>query len=545
MEVLNDGPAPLISAMCRSIGLTSTINQMLDWDERQCKLSPGFRVEAMIINLLMGRRPLYRLDEFFEYMDVSKLFGPMISPCDITDDSIGRALDKLAEANPAEVYATVALKAACQEGVAVNVIHADTTSVSVQGAYDDYDDTPLLLTYGYSKDHRPDLKQFMYGLGVTRDQVPVIGEVMNGNTSDQTWNMKLIEKLRKRLGSVTDVVYVADSSVVGGPNLEVIARENLRMISRLPATFKLEGILKDRAWADGEWVQVGELSKRKGAASYQIQSYQDELAGRPYRFIVVHSSKLDGRKTKAIDRRLEKAESALEEACAKLASREFACEPDAHEAWAEFVKDNSHSCFTLNYEVGEESRSRKRPRGRPAKDYLPEQETFLTIRPGFARSHQAIKEKKSRASCFVLLTNIPDSDDWPDNAILIEYKEQTVVEQSFAFMKNPKLVGPIYLKKPERVNALAYVLLMALLIYSLVQRRARLSLENEEQPMMISGKKTTFTPTGQRVLQHFEGMTVIKYANDARKFPSNLRVPERILGFLGFTKDIFLRFMPP
>ncbi len=39
MEVLNDGPAPLISAMRRSIGLTSTINQVLDWDERQCKLS--------------------------------------------------------------------------------------------------------------------------------------------------------------------------------------------------------------------------------------------------------------------------------------------------------------------------------------------------------------------------------------------------------------------------------------------------------------------------------------------------------------------------
>ena len=88
VEVLRDGPGPVISAMCRSIGLTGTINRMVDWDERQCKMSPGFRVEAVIINLLMGRRPLYRLDAFFEYMDVSKLFGPMISPEDITDDAV-------------------------------------------------------------------------------------------------------------------------------------------------------------------------------------------------------------------------------------------------------------------------------------------------------------------------------------------------------------------------------------------------------------------------------------------------------------------------
>ena len=84
-----------------------------------------------------------------------------------------------------------------------------------------------------------------------------------------------------------------------------------------------------------------------------------------------------------------------------------------------------------------------------------------------------------------------------------------------------------------------------LLIYSLIQRRARLALEDEEEPMMISGKRTTFEPTGNRVFQRIEGMQVTRCANDACKFPSNLKVPDQILRFLGFTRDIFLRALPP
>lgn len=44
LEVFRDGPAPMISAVCRDIGLTQTIDEMVAWDNRQCTLSPGLRV---------------------------------------------------------------------------------------------------------------------------------------------------------------------------------------------------------------------------------------------------------------------------------------------------------------------------------------------------------------------------------------------------------------------------------------------------------------------------------------------------------------------
>jgi len=62
--VYHDRPAPLIVAMCRAVGLTKTIDDMLRWDPSRCKLSPGLRIEAIIVNALTNRRPLHRLEEF-------------------------------------------------------------------------------------------------------------------------------------------------------------------------------------------------------------------------------------------------------------------------------------------------------------------------------------------------------------------------------------------------------------------------------------------------------------------------------------------------
>lgn len=545
-----DGPAPVISGICRSIGLTRMVNGMVSWDDRQCKLSPGLRIEAIIINTLMNRWPLYRMERFFAGMDGQKIFGPGIIAGDLNDDALGRALDKLAVAGPREVYGTIALQVAMAEGVSMEVLHADTTSVSLQGAYEDNDkDDPLLITFGYSKDRRPDLKQFRYGLGVTRDNIPVIGEVLDGNGSDHDWNLELLLKLREKIPreAFKDLVYIADASLLSKENLEVMDKERIRFISRLPGTFLLESKLKERAWASGKWVQVGTFSKRRDASSYRVQCFQENLHGLRYRFVVVHSSKADKRKEKAVERRLEKTEKGLNDALKRLHAREFACEPDAHEAWREFLRQTRDECFCFAYQVEKVLRKKKRTHpGRPPRDTQPEFEEFYKAKAEICRNEAAIKDLKDKASCYVLLTNHFDADAWPGVAVLREYKSQIGVEQQFAFIKDPRVVGPVFLKSPERVNALAYVFLMALLVYSIIQRRARLALRDETEPMELAARGlSTFTPTGRRVLELFyDGLVIV--ADDGTRFiPTNLPLPERALAFLGLAKDVYLHWMPP
>lgn len=192
VKAFNAGPAGLISALYDQLNIGSTIDNMVKWDPDQCRLSPGTRIKAMVINIFGGRKPLYRIDEFYYKMDIENLFGKGICLEDLTDYNMARGLDKLAERGSREVLSTICLQAISHEQIPLTYLHSDTTSISVCGAYEDTDGNEFVITRGHSKDRRPDLKQFLYGLSVTPDKVPVCGEVKSGNTSDKAWNLGFI-----------------------------------------------------------------------------------------------------------------------------------------------------------------------------------------------------------------------------------------------------------------------------------------------------------------------------------------------------------------
>ncbi len=112
----------------------------------------------MLINILMGRTALYRVDEFYELQDIAVLFGTDASADDFNDSALGRTLDKILDAGAMKVFGAAALRAALREDVKFDVVHSDTTSWSVKGLYDSSspDDQAFYIARGYSRDHRPD-----------------------------------------------------------------------------------------------------------------------------------------------------------------------------------------------------------------------------------------------------------------------------------------------------------------------------------------------------------------------------------------------------
>jgi len=64
-------------------------------------------------------------------------------------------------------------------------------------------------------------------------------------------------------------------------------------------------------------------------AAYKCQDYTAVVDGRPYRLIVVHSSKFDKRKASKLEWELGRKKAQLEEKIPELGAVEFACEPDA------------------------------------------------------------------------------------------------------------------------------------------------------------------------------------------------------------------------
>lgn len=192
IEAINPGPARLIRAIIDELHIIETINNMVQWDEKQWKLSPGELIASLIIAYFSSRIPLYKVWHFYQDQDLELLFGrPDLEPTDFNDDCLGRALDRLEMSEFHKIYGSILIKAKELYDLHTGCCHADTTSLVVYGEYDDPEQE--LVDYGYSKDKRFDLKQVKSGVCATSEGIPVYGEPINGNKDDKTWNKELLK----------------------------------------------------------------------------------------------------------------------------------------------------------------------------------------------------------------------------------------------------------------------------------------------------------------------------------------------------------------
>jgi len=156
-------------------------------------VDPGTLVLGLVLDTLSGRSPLYRLAAFFAQQDTELLLGQGLPALAFTDDTVGRVLDRLYEVGTMKLFTACAVRADQVFGLDKRYVHFDTTSVSVYGEYLPPEDqqeqeVPLTMTHGYSKDKRPDLKQFVLATLCVDRAVPLWGTPEDDNASDKTVN---------------------------------------------------------------------------------------------------------------------------------------------------------------------------------------------------------------------------------------------------------------------------------------------------------------------------------------------------------------------
>ncbi len=98
------GFAVVAADMAARIGLVDFLNARVFWDPKQCKVSPGLRILALIIGCLVDPLALYRLEEFYAELDCAVLFGAERQAHDFNDDAMGRALLKLFESQVGQTF---------------------------------------------------------------------------------------------------------------------------------------------------------------------------------------------------------------------------------------------------------------------------------------------------------------------------------------------------------------------------------------------------------------------------------------------------------
>ncbi len=553
--------APLIRAMCEEIGLREIVDRNVVWDRERCKLSPGERITVLVVNMLTTQNPLYRVEESFEVSDCELLFGEGILGSDLNDDCLGRGLDRLWEGGPGKIFSMIVANALTREDVDRRFTHFDTTTRTVFGEYKeeipktgevpDGEETPkkkpVQPKHGHSKDHRPDLKQILFKLFVNREGIPLFGEVRDGNLSDKTANGEMISELCRLFGpeELKKMVYVADSALVTGKNLMAMREREIAFLSRLPENFSASGTAKTKAFTNEEWIEIGRISERTQSALYRASEQEEEIDGHPYRLVVYHSSQLDRRKEKSFQTELTKEQERIVKAAGLLGSQSFSCEADAKreaESFLDQFKDAFHH-VTASVLPREREIPRMAP-GRPKKGEEAQSETVYVVsaRPG-ERKIEKVKAERQRRSTFTLITTL-SKEEVPAGELLREYKEQSTCERRFSFMKDPAFIDGVFLKNRERVEALGYVMLLACLLFSLLERRIR----KAGKPLTSAVRGKLKNPTGQEILKHLAGVQVVVTGSKTRQIlvPQSKQTAFReILSMAGIGFEAYTRVPEP
>jgi len=182
---------PIIKAYAAQLGLVSLINHYVP---TAMEVDAGTVVLALVFDTLSGRSPLYRLEEFFAQQDTALLLGKTVPPQALNDATAGRGLDRLYAFGTMRLFTACAVRAATRLGLERRYVHFDTTSRSVWGEYQfaETQDLPVQVTYGSSKDKRPDLKQFVLSTLCVDRAVPLWGKLDDGNAADKTLKTTLL-----------------------------------------------------------------------------------------------------------------------------------------------------------------------------------------------------------------------------------------------------------------------------------------------------------------------------------------------------------------
>jgi transposase len=550
IEVYDVYHLPIIKAYADRIDLVGTINRLVP---TRMSIDPGTLVLAMVLDAVSGRHPLYRIDSFYRNKDIELLPGRSIDIEKLTDDNFGRGLDQLYNANTSLVFSAIVMNALRSFEVPSRHIHYDTTSVNVFGQYNSMaPDVPgtIKITKGYSKDHRPDLNQFVISLLCTGGNVPIFSKLEDGNASDKKLNNDLLTEISKKLADVgidpAACIYIADSALVTEENLRLMGDET-RFISRLPATFGEHQRLIEQAVQNGSWQDYGILAataptRNRPGVHYRGGETTVTLYGQTYRAIVVHSSAHDRRRQKRLEREVKAENASWSKKLAQIEKTFYFCMADTQAAIARLQQE------TLRFHDIQFTTEEKPlyARGRPKADGTRTvKQMRYAITGSITQKPEAVNTIRVQAGCFVLITNVPvegpSNSDTPYDGkkILQAYKDQNGIEHNFSFLKDPVVINSVFLKKPERIEALGLILVISLLLWRLIELNMRSYLEKQQTTIPGWDNKPTERPTTFMMTTKLDNIRIIKIRHQRTLNARLSSVQEKYLLALGLTSTIF------
>lgn len=511
IEIQNIDHLGIVAGIIDSIGIVEIINELIGVEKDE-KVNAGQVVKAMIINGLgFVSKPLYMFPEYFETIACEHLIGTGVKPEYLNDDKLGRVMDKLFIKGLDTIFFIIAVKAAKKFGVSLSTSHLDSSSMHVHGQYNASlpevifesqkignnqeleeiavkSPKEITITYGYSRDHRPDLKQFIIERICSGDgDIPIFLKLASGNQADSSCFGQIAVEYQKQL-EVNSLI-VADSALYTESNLKMMS--DLQWLCRVPLSIKTAKSLISTI-PESEFID-------STIPGYKLVSKTENYAGIEQRWLVVQSQERRESDLRKLTQKITKAESKVVLDLKKLSQERFACEADAIKALSK---------LSTQFKYHQINESKVTPAKSNKKDSL--NEISYQILATVCQDESKINTELLSAGRFIIATNVLDSQELSDDSMLREYKAQQSCERGFGFLKDPLFFADsIFLKSPERIESMGMIMGLCLLVYTLAQRQIRNALKESKSTIKNQLGKATNSPTLRWIFQCFHCIHLI------------------------------------
>jgi transposase len=506
------GPLFVVNHFLARLGLAELLARHCPSHPR-ASLPPAAALGVLLRSIVVEREPIYRQGELVEGF-CPEAFGLDASAVQrLRDDQVGRALDRLFDADRGTLLTQVVVAAAQRFDLKLDELHNDSTTVRLCGQYHAATGRSLRgkrapwITYGYSKDHRPDLKQLLFVLTTSQDgAVPVQFRCADGNTSDSQTHIETWKALCQAAGRV-DFLYVADSKLCSSEVMHEIDRVGGRFVTVLPRSRKED---KDfRRWIQTHtpaWEQVIDRPhprRRYGPRDRWYVFRYPLLSRESWPIIWVWSTLLALDQERRRLERIAKANEELEEEDQRLRR----------------PRPKRRSREQIQERVDEILLTRNVWRYLKVELWQEELETFRQERPGRPgpRTRYTRRVKRRWRLRWSTEEDVVEFDHKSDGMyplisndralsprqVLEAHKRQPTIEKRFEQGKSVHELAPVFLKNEGRIEALFFLYFLALLVQALIERELRQAMATEgiEELPLYPEERTTKRPTAAQILR--------------------------------------------
>ncbi len=506
----------IVAGWIDELEIEKIIDQKLGKDSRE-KISAGKVVKALILNGLgMVSRPLYLFSQFWEDKAIEKLLGKGVKAEYLNDDKIGRVMDKIYELGTSNLFVEIALLAIKKFKIQTKYTHLDSTSFHLHGEYKNQKEKaeeeeeevrkerPIWMGRGYSRDRRPDLKQCILDLVVSNDSaMPLFIRAADGNESDKAIFGKIAIEIKKQVK--IESIIVSDSALYSQENIQLMKR--MKWITRVPMTLKkaketisiveIEKIKEE----DLEDLEEEERKRIKNLQErgYKWKEKRVNYGGVEQRWLIVESEKRKKSDRQLLETRIDKEKKQTKNLVKQLEKEKF-----EHPSQTQYQLKKLNQKLKF-FQINEE---------RIIKAKTKSQKIEYNLQVKIETKWAEIERKRQEAGRFILATNILDVRELTSAEILQNYQNQQGCERGFGFLKDPLFFADsFFVKKPERIETLLFLMSLCLLVYNLGQREIRNCLQRTEKMLKNQLGKCTNSPTLRWIFQCFQGLHVLTFSS--------------------------------